>query len=225
MSTNRDQPERDDLAFLKQRQAMVENQLRKRDIRDPRVLKAMFDVERHKFVPTQSVNEAYEDEPLPIGYGQTISQPYIVALMTQLVRPKPSDRALEIGTGCGYQTAVLARLVKQVYSIEIVEPLAQLATERLASLGFTNVVSKPGDGFHGWPEQAPFDIILLAAAPREIPQPLLDQLAVGGRLIVPVGKDSQELKLIERLPTGQIREMFVADVRFVPMTGEAQENR
>jgi protein-L-isoaspartate(D-aspartate) O-methyltransferase len=225
MSTNRDQNEQDDLAFLKQRQAMVENQLRRRDIHDQRILRTMLNVERHRFVLPEFLSDAYEDIPLPIGFGQTISQPYIVALMTQLVRPQPSDRALEIGTGCGYQTAVLAHLVEHVYSIEIVEPLARQAQDRLTTLGLTNVSIRPGDGFHGWPEHAPFDIILIAAAPIEIPQPLLDQLAIGGRLIVPVGKDAQELKLIERHPDGQLQEMFVADVRFVPMTGEAEDNR
>jgi protein-L-isoaspartate(D-aspartate) O-methyltransferase len=209
--------------FLQQRRMMVEKQLRQRDIRDARVLQAMTEIERHRFVLPEFVRDAYEDIPLPIGYGQTISQPYIVALMTQLVRPSPEDRALEIGTGCGYQTAVLASLVKQVYSIEIVKPLARLAREKLASLGFNNVMIRHGDAFQGWPEFAPFDIILVAAAPAEVPPRLLEQLAVGGRLIIPIGKQSQELKLIERLPKGQLLETIIADVRFVPMTGQAEE--
>lgn len=225
MSSEPDRLDHDQFNFLRQRQAMVQNQLRHRDIHDPRILQAMFDVERHQFVLPEFLPEAYDDIPLPIGFGQTISQPYIVALMTQLARPQSGDRALEIGTGCGYQTAVLARLVKLVYSIEIVEPLAQQTQQRLSLLGYHNISIRQGDGFHGWPEQAPFDVILLAAAPREIPQPLLGQLAIGGRLIVPVGNDAQELKLIERLPNGQLREMFITDVRFVPMTGEAEDNR
>jgi protein-L-isoaspartate(D-aspartate) O-methyltransferase len=167
--------------------------------------------------------EAYEDHPLPIGHGQTISQPYIVALMTQLARPKPTDRALEIGTGCGYQSAVLAELVKEVYSIEIVEPLAQQAKQLLADLGYRNVHVRVGDGFQGWPERAPFDVILVAAAPAEIPPPLLEQLAISGRLVIPVGMHAQELKLVQKLPEDGLREMIVADVRFVPMTGEAEK--
>jgi protein-L-isoaspartate(D-aspartate) O-methyltransferase len=210
-------------AYLLPRKRMVEQQLSQRDIRDERVLSAMSQVERHRFVPDELVAEAYDDNPLPIGYGQTISQPYIVALMTQLVRPKSTDRVLEIGTGCGYQSAVLAELVKEVYSIEIVEPLAVQARQRLADLDYRNVHVRAGDGFQGWKEHAPFDVILVAAAPAEIPPPLLDQLAIGGRLIIPVGVGAQQLKLVEKLPNGQFRESIVADVRFVPMTGEAEK--
>jgi protein-L-isoaspartate(D-aspartate) O-methyltransferase len=197
-----------DPIYIRARQTMVERQLADRDVSDERVLSAMSTVERHLFVP--------------IGYGQTISQPYIVALMTQWVRPMPTDRALEIGTGCGYQSAVLAELVKDVYSVEIVAPLAAQAKLRLADLGYKNVHVRVGDGFQGWKEHAPYDVILVAAAPEKIPPPLIEQLAPGGRLVIPVGLHAQELKLVEKLINGQVRETIVADVRFVPMTGEAE---
>ncbi len=180
-------------------------------------------VPRQVFVLRGFQGSAYEDGPLPIGHGQTISQPYIVALMTQLVRPKPESKALDIGTGSGYQAAVLGELCKEVYSIEIVKPLADEARERLAELGYKNVTVRHGDGYNGWPEQAPFDVIIVAASPPGGPQALIDQLGPGGRLVIPVGRFYQELVLIERNEDGRIRRRTVAAVAFVPMTGEAQE--
>lgn len=210
--------------FHQQRTRMVEFQIRRRGIHDGRVLAAMESVPRHRFVPAGLVASAYDDGPLPIGYDQTISQPYIVALMTETVRPQPGDRALDIGTGCGYQAAVLSELVREVYSIEIVEPLAQQAELRLSDLGFHNVQVRHGDGYRGWLEESPFDIIVVAAAPDHIPQPLIDQLAFGGRLIIPVGRGSQDLKLLEKDAQGRLRETQIAAVRFVPMTGEAEQD-
>lgn len=205
--------------------AMVDEQLRGRDITDERVLAAMLRVPRHAFVPAHDQDAAYADGPLPIGHGQTISQPYIVALMTQLVRPAPGARALDVGTGSGYQAAILAELVHDVYSIEIVCPLADEARERLASLGYQHVTVRCGDGYQGWKEHSPFDVIIVAAAPHHVPQPLLDQLAPGGRMVIPVGNYFQELRLIEKQSDGSLRETDVAPVSFVPMTGEAQHPR
>jgi protein-L-isoaspartate(D-aspartate) O-methyltransferase len=198
---------------------MVEQQLASRDIRDPRVLAAMRKVPRHLFVPPSEQRYAYSDTPLPIGEGQTISQPYIVALMTQLARPTANDVALEIGTGSGYQAAILAKLVKQVYSIELEPDLAARASHILAELGYTNVEIRVGDGYAGWPEHAPFDIIIVTAAPDHVPQPLLDQLKPGGRMVVPVGSAmlGQDLQLIEKDATGKIRTQNISPVRFVPL--------
>jgi protein-L-isoaspartate(D-aspartate) O-methyltransferase len=208
------------------REAMVSTQLAARDVSDPRVLDAMRRVERHRFVPASARDAAYGDHPLPIGHGQTISQPYVVGLMTQLARVRPGARVLEIGTGSGYQAAVLALLAKEVYSIEIVEPLAKEAAARLKALGYANVEVLAGDGYRGWPEHAPFDAILVTAAPPEIPRPLIEQLATGGRLVAPVGEEGgvQELVVLERTPEG-LKRWSVAPVRFVPMTGEAREKR
>jgi protein-L-isoaspartate(D-aspartate) O-methyltransferase len=175
------------------------------------------------FVPENWQKRAYDDRPLPIGHDQTISQPYIVALMTQLARPQPSSRVMEIGTGSGYQAEVLAELAADVYSIEIVCPLADQARERLRSLEYNNVTVRCGDGYRGWPEHAPFDVILVTAAPDHVPQPLIDQLAAGGRLVVPVGEFFQELLVIEKEPDGTVRRRTIAAVRFVPMTGQAQD--
>ncbi|MGO9113812.1 MAG: protein-L-isoaspartate(D-aspartate) O-methyltransferase [Thermoguttaceae bacterium] len=205
------------------RRRMVEEQLRGRDITDAAVLAAMGRIPRHRFLPKNLQDLAYDDMPAPIGQGQTISQPYIVALMTQAVRPKPESRALDIGTGSGYQAAVLAELCKEVYSIEIVKPLAESARERLAALGYKNVSVRVGDGYRGWPEKAPFDIIIVAAAPDHVPQPLVEQLAAGGRLVIPVGNFSQELLVIEKLKDGSTRRKSIAPVRFVPMLGEAEK--
>lgn len=205
-----------------ERHEMVERQLRGRDITDPRVLEAMATVPRHLFVPPSQAAWAYQDGPLPIGHGQTISQPYIVALMTQLARPRPTARVLDIGTGSGYQAAVLAELVDQVYSIEIVEPLGLAARQRLKELGYDNVEVRVGDGYRGWPEKAPFDAIIVAAAPPEIPQPLIAQLAPGGRLVIPVGRYWQELMVVEKDAVGRTRQWSVTPVAFVPMTGEAE---
>ena len=203
---------------------MVATQIAARGIVDPRVLDAMRRVKRHLFVPEPVRAAAYGDHPLPIGHDQTISQPYIVALMTELAQVKPGARVLEIGTGSGYQAAVLAVLAKEVYSVEIVEPLAAEADERLARLGYRNVTVRSGDGYRGWPERAPFDAILVTAAPPEIPQPLLDQLAPGGRLVAPVGPErgEQVLVVVERTESG-LKRWSVAPVRFVPMTGEARK--
>lgn len=210
-------------AFREQRLAMVDEQIAARGVRDPRVLEAMRHVPRHRFVPESLTRKAYADSPLPIGHRQTISQPYIVALMTELVRPGQNDRVLDIGTGSGYQAAVLARLVSHVYSIEIVPELAESARSRLESLGIENVTVRAGDGYRGWPEHAPFDIIILAAAPATIPQPLVDQLAPGGRMVLPVGsRFSQRLILVEKDEQNEVTESSVVPVAFVPMTGEAQ---
>lgn len=215
-------PTHDDFVAL--RNAMVKEQIFDRGIRLPHVLRAMANVPRHEFVSRELIGKAYEDSPLPIGHGQTISQPYMVALMTELACPNLLDRVLEIGTGCGYQAAVLAEVAQQVFTIEIVESLATDAEERLARLGYHNVQVRHGDGYQGCPEQAPFDAILLAAAPEKIPAPLLEQLAVGGRMVVPVGTNDQALWLIERNAVGEFKRSRIASVRFVPMTGEAQRN-
>jgi len=206
------------------RRQMVELDLRGRDIVDERVLAVMGRIPRHRFVPEALRDVAYSDRALPIGHGQTISQPYIVALMTQLVRPGPQSRALDVGTGSGYQAAVLAELCKEVYSIEILEPLADEARRRLESLGYKNVTVRCGDGYKGWPEKAPFDVIVVAAAPDHVPQPLVDQLAIGGRMVIPVGQTYyQTLMLLEKQADGSVIRRSVAPVAFVPMTGQAQQ--
>ncbi len=212
--------------YAAQRKLMVEHQLKGigRDITDARVLKAMGEVPRHELVPSSRRRLAYADHPLPIGHGQTISQPYIVAFMTQILAPKPTDRVLEVGTGSGYQAAVLSLLVKEVFTIEIVEPLAKRAAEDLKRLKYDNVKVKAGDGYQGWPEHAPFDAIIVTCAPEKVPQPLVDQLKEGGRMIIPVGKTGgyQELYLLEKRG-GKVEQRGVLPVRFVPMTGEAEE--
>jgi protein-L-isoaspartate(D-aspartate) O-methyltransferase len=213
----------EDAQLAAARHRMVEEDLRGRDITDRRVLAVMGRIPRHRFVSEAEQRSAYADHPLPIGHGQTISQPYIVALMTQLARPDPDDRALDVGTGSGYQAAVLAELCKRVYSIEIVRPLAKQARQRLADLGYKNVTVRRGDGYRGWAEHAPFDLIIVAAAPDHVPQPLVDQLAPGGRLVIPVGRYFQELVLIEKHEDGTIGRKTVANVAFVPMTGEAEK--
>lgn len=216
------EPRGDDDADSARRAAMVADQLVPRGVRDPRVLEAMRSVPRHRFVPDDLHSRAYTDGPLAIGAGQTISQPYIVALMTELVHPDPKMKVLEVGTGSGYQAAVLARCVGQVYTIEIVPGLGRSADRLLRELGYTNIEVRIGDGFDGWPDQAPFDAILVTAAPDQVPKPLLDQLAVGGRLVIPVGSARQELLRITRTTTGYLRETIIP-VRFVPMTGKAQQ--
>jgi protein-L-isoaspartate(D-aspartate) O-methyltransferase len=185
-----------------------------------RVQAALAKVPRHEFVPPAQRRNAYENRPLPIGHRQTISQPFIVALMTELMDVQPGDRVLEIGTGSGYQAAVLGELAAQVYTIEIVEPLAREAAVTLAALGYHNVMTRIGDGYAGWPEQAPFDSIMVTAAPREVPQPLLEQLKPGGRLVVPVGPvaDGQRLLVIDKNPDGSVTRREVLAVRFVPLT-------
>ncbi len=210
--------------FTVRRMRMVQEQLigPGRDITNARVLAAIGKVPRHEFVPEHSRNQAYEDHPLPIGYGQTISQPYIVAFMTEKLDPQPTDRVLEIGTGSGYQAAVLAELVAKVYSIEIVAPLALRAKADLQRLGYTNVVVRAGDGYQGWPDAAPFDAIIVTCAPDKVPQPLTEQLKDGGRMIIPIGEIwDQKLVLLHK--RGQrLEKTVVLPVRFVPMTGEAQ---
>ena len=209
--------------FAGQRQRMVDVQLAARDITDQRVLDVMRRVPRHLFVPESQRDTAYADWPLQIGEGQTISQPYIVGLMTQLVRPKPESRALDVGTGSGYQAAVLAELCREVYSIEIVEGLASSARRRLSELGYRNIQVRCGDGYRGWLEHAPYDAIILAAAPSHVPESLVEQLAPGGRLVLPVGGWTQELVVIEKQADGTTRRWSEIGVMFVPITGEAQE--
>lgn len=204
-----------------ERARMVAEQLEARDITDRRVLTAMRAVPRHRFVPAAQAPYAYDDRPLAIGHEQTISQPYIVALMSQLAELTEGEKVLEIGTGSGYQAAVLAELGADVHSIEIVRPLGERAARDLRAAGYDRVQLRIGDGYAGWPEAAPFDAILLTAAPPEIPQPLLDQLAVGGRLVAPVGRGIQQLVVVERTPEGLTRRTTIP-VRFVPMTGRAQ---
>jgi protein-L-isoaspartate(D-aspartate) O-methyltransferase len=198
------------------RERMVAEQLRARDVRDERVLDAIGRVERHLFLPEDARFDAYEDHPVPIGHGQTISQPYIVGFMTQALDVWPQHRVLEIGTGCGYQTAVLAELAREVFTIEVVPELAEHARATLSELGYATVRFRVGDGYDGWPEEAPFDRILAAAAPREIPPILVDQLADDGVLVLPVGDWHQEIKVIQKRG-GQVRSRDVLPVRFVPM--------
>jgi protein-L-isoaspartate(D-aspartate) O-methyltransferase len=202
-----------------ERAAMIDSQLRARGITSQKVLDAMARIPREAFVPEKSRAQAYEDGPLPIGYGQTISQPYIVALMTELLAPAPEHKILEVGTGSGYQAAILSGLVHEVYSIEIVEPLATRAAETLSGLGLENVHVRAGDGYAGWPEQAPFDAIIVTRAPDHIPQPLIDQLKEGGQMVIPVGEQHgvQKLILLNK-EGGTVRQKEVLDVRFVPLT-------
>ncbi len=206
------------------RDEMVRTQIAARGVRDERVLQAMRTVARHLFVPEEMRAEAYADHPLPIGEGQTISQPYIVGLMSELLEVKPGDRVLEVGTGSGYQAAVLATMGCQVYSMEIRPQLARAAAERLAALKIADIHVRAGDGYGGWPEAAPFAGIVVTAAPDHIPQPLLDQLAVGGHLVIPVGSFYQKLEVITRGPTGY-SERDVIPVRFVPMTGQVEKQQ
>ncbi len=207
--------------YRDERKRMVQTQLVSRDIVDPRVLEAMGKVPRHEFVGERERSAAYHDGPLPIGERQTISQPYIVAIMTQLARLDEHSRVLEVGTGSGYQAAVLAEVAGEVYSIEIIAELAERAHALLVRLGYTKVHLRLGDGYAGWPEAAPFDAILVTAAPPRIPEPLLEQLAIGGRLVVPVGRWSQELMVYTKTEEG-IDRRSIFPVRFVPMTGEIQ---
>ena len=207
------------------RRLMVDEQIAGRGVMDPAVLDAMLRVPRHRFVPAEYAAAAYDDGPLPIGWGQTISQPYIVAIMTELLCLSPTDRVLEIGTGSGYQAAVLAEIAAEVYTIEIVPELGRLAHEVLADLGYRNIQLRIGDGYDGWPGAAPFDAVMLTAAPHRVPQPLLDQLAPGGRLVAPEGGALQQLALYTRNPDPDGPEFLrrtILGVRFVPMTGKAR---
>ena len=206
------------------REGMVETQIRARGVKDPRVLAAMLKVERHLFVPKDLHPTAYSDQPLPIGEGQTISQPYIVALMTELLDLKGGEKVLEVGTGSGYQAAILAELAKEVYTIEIVEKLATSAEKLLLDLGYTNIKVRAGDGYLGWPESAPFDAIIVTCAPDHIPRPLMDQLKEGGRMVIPVGESTQELKKIVKRG-GKLETTNVIPVIFVPMTGEGVKQK
>jgi protein-L-isoaspartate(D-aspartate) O-methyltransferase len=213
-------PSRD---WTTERQRMVDQQLRARDIRSPRVLDGMLAVPRHLFIPEANRGEAYDDSPVPIGYGQTISQPYIVAFMTQALDIGPGDRVLEIGTGSGYQAAVLASLARQVYSIEVVPPLADRARETLTALGYRNIEVRTGNGYLGWPEQAPFDRIMVTAAPDEVPEALVQQLKIDGLMAVPVGTFMQELRILRRTAEGT-ETLDTLPVRFVPMTNKPRDS-
>ena len=221
-STKADAPPAGGDSDAERRTRMVETQIVARGVRDPRVLSAMRTVPRHLFVDPGQREEAYEDRPLPIAGNQTISQPYIVALMTDLLELSPSDTVLEVGTGSGYQAAILAELAAKVYTIEIVEPIGKRAAEKLAALGYHNVITRVGDGYSGWPDAAPFDGILVTAAAPDVPQPLFDQLKTGGRLVIPVGGQwqSQELLVIEKKPDGSKVIRRALPVRFVPLIRE-----
>jgi len=210
---------RDSFAF--ERDAMVDQQIRARGIKAPAVLKAMREVPRHRFVPAAVRHMAYNDHALPIGSEQTISQPYIVAYMTEAADISPGETVLEIGTGSGYQAAILGEVAREVYTIEIIPELAERARNTLAELGYTNVHAKAGNGYLGWPEHAPFDAILVTAAPEQVPQALVDQLASGGRMVVPVGEIVQNMMIIEKTRNGVVERRTIP-VRFVPMTGKPQ---
>lgn len=206
--------------FSRQRQKMVEQQIKNRGIRATNVLEAFMNVPRHIFVPLENRNWSYNDSPLPIGFGQTISQPYIVAYMTEVLKPDKNMKVLEIGTGSGYQAAILAYLCKEVYSIEIIDSLANRAIKIFEQEGYNNIKVKTGDGYKGWKEYAPFDAIIVTCAPTKIPEPLIDQLADGGRMIIPAGESyNQKLYLIEK-KNGKIRQKETLSVLFVPMTRE-----
>jgi len=210
-----------------ERKRMVSTQLEPRDISDQRILDAMRAVPRHWFVPQKEQPSAYDDRPLPIGHGQTISQPYIVALMTQLLKLKPTDKVLEIGTGSGYQAAVLNELTPNVFSIEIIRELSEPAAERLKTRGYTNVAVKTADGYYGWKEHAPFDAIIVTAASTHVPPPLIESLKPGGRMVIPLGAPFrvQELMLVEKDSKGKVLSRSVAAVRFVPLTGGHEKEK
>jgi protein-L-isoaspartate(D-aspartate) O-methyltransferase len=213
------EPQRRARDWEAERRRMVDAQLRARDIRSEGVLDAMLTVPRHLFVPEAQRAEAYNDSPLPIGHDQTISQPYIVAFMTQALDVGPGHRVLEVGTGSGYQAAVLGALAKDVYTIEIVPPLAERARETLSGLGYNNVQVRTGNGYLGWPEHAPYDRIMVTAAPEEVPPALLQQLRIGGLMAIPVGTVTQELRILRRTATGT-ETLTTLPVRFVPMTNK-----
>jgi protein-L-isoaspartate(D-aspartate) O-methyltransferase len=210
--------------FAGRRERMVMDQIEGREIRDPAVLRAMRRVARHDFVPAEYIDQAYDDHPLPIGFGQTISQPYIVALMSEALQLKPGDRVLEIGTGSGYQAAVLAEMGMKVYTIEIIRELADQAAARLQALGYTDVHVRAADGYEGWPEETPFDAIVVTAAPDHIPQPLIDQLKPGGQLVIPVGPIGA-VQTLWQITLDEAREVTAYNlgaVRFVPLTRSEQ---
>ena len=201
---------------------MVRDQIRSRGVADPAVLQAMGRVPRHEFVPDDQAGRAYADSPLPIGHGQTISQPYIVAFMSEVLDLEPDARVLEVGTGSAYQAAILAELAQQVVSIEIIEPLARQAAARLQRLGYRNVTVLAGDGYYGWPEQAPYDAVVVTAAATHVPPPLVAQLRPGGRMVIPVGRGTwtQNLLLVEKDAEGEVSTRNLMAVRFVPLTGD-----
>jgi protein-L-isoaspartate(D-aspartate) O-methyltransferase len=203
--------------FVQRREEMVKTQIEKRGIKDAATLAAMRKIPRHLFVPKNEMDNAYEDRPLPIGYGQTISQPYIVAYMTEIVKLQPDHRVLEIGTGSGYQAAVLSEIVKEVYTIEIIDSLGKQARSRISKLNYKKVTVKTGDGYYGWKEKSPFDAIVVTAAAEHIPPPLIEQLKEGGRMIIPVGSPFmvQQLMLVEK-KAGKVRSSSMMPVRFVP---------
>lgn len=208
--------------YVTARARMVDRQIAARGVTDPAVLAAMRKVPRHRFVEPRLASSAYDDRPLPIGHGQTISQPYIVGYMVELLKLKPGAKVLEVGTGCGYQAAVLAEIAKAVFTIEIVGPLAACAKKALADTGYTGVQVRHGDGYGGWPDQAPFDGIVVAAAPDHVPPALVEQLAVGARLVIPVGEFHQEIRVITKTGKGP-REERLIPVRFVPLTRDVRE--
>ncbi len=208
--------------FRQQRLEMVDKQIVSRGVKDALVISSMRKVPRHEFIPPDLHDYAYADHPLPIGENQTISQPYIVALMTELLQLKGGEKVLEIGTGSGYQAAVLAEIAGEVYSIEIIPLLFQHAQTTLSRLGYQNIRLRLGDGYQGWPEVGPFDAIIVTAAPDHVPQPLLDQLKTGGLLVIPVGDLNQELTLLTKTEQGEVLSRSIIPVRFVPMTGQAQ---
>ncbi len=216
--------EEDPDEYISRRWEMVEHQLLSRGIQDSRLIQAMLKIPRHMFVPEDLRESAYGDNPIPIGMDQTISQPYIVALMTELLRLKEKEKVLEVGTGSGYQTAILAEMGCEVYTVEILEPLLERARKTLESLGYHNIRYRTGDGYKGWEEFSPFDAIIVTAAPDHIPQPLIDQLKINGRMIIPVGDLYQELVLIKKKEKG-VDMKTITPVRFVPMTGEAQKTK
>lgn len=223
ISSSRAAEKPDDSTFALRRVEMVRTQIKGRGISDKRLLAAMTAVPRHRFVSGPWQSMAYFDRPLPIEAKQTISQPYIVALMTELLGLDGDEKVLEIGTGSGYQAAILGELVAEVFTIEIIDTLANSARRLLSDLGYTNITVRNGDGYQGWSEEAPFEAIIVTAAPAEIPAPLLEQLAEGGRLVIPVGKDWQELKLVIK-KGGKLTTTSITPVRFVPMTGEAEKD-
>jgi len=218
------EPAGDSAAYQQARASMVEEGIVGWGVTDPAVIEAMGAVPRHRFVPQDYLDQAYENHPLPIGYGQTISQPYIVALMTETAELEPGDKVLEIGTGSGYQAAVLAEVGAEVFSIEIIEPLAEMAKDTLAQLSYGGIELRTGDGYYGWTEAAPFDAIIVTAAPDHIPQPLLEQLAVGGVMVIPIGPPGgyQELWRLRRLSHDEVESTSLGGVRFVPLVREGE---
>jgi protein-L-isoaspartate(D-aspartate) O-methyltransferase len=213
------------LDFAAERERMVRQQVALRGVTDTRLLAAMRKVPRDQFIPEAVRNLAYTDQPLPIGHDQTISQPFIVAFMTEKLQLRPTDRVLEFGTGSGYQAAILAELAREVYTIEIVAPLGERAQGTLQRLGYKNVHVKIGDGYQGWPEEAPFDAVIVTCAPEHVPRPLIDQTREGGRVIIPVGAAGSQLLYLLEKKAGRLQQRAVLPVRFVPMTGSAQEQK